>query len=130
MATVAFGMAPAAEAGTTGTADTRYSLVHGCFVLKPTSGGNFLAQTGNGYSATANAAGDAEPFRMQATDLGKYLFYGQAQDFLGLDSGPLADDSVIAATEPSNRANWTVEWLRGQVHDRRPGLAPRACDER
>ncbi len=47
---------------------------------------------------------------MQATDLGKYLFYGEAQDFLGLDEGPLAQGDVVVATAPSDRTTgpWTA----------------------
>ena len=74
------GAAPAE----TGTTTDRYTLVKGCFALE-SAGGDLIAQTGDGYSATAPSLADAEAFRMQATDLGKYLFYGESQDFLGLE---------------------------------------------
>ena len=57
----------------TGTAASRYSLVHGCFTI--TSGGQSLA------------AADA-PFSMQATALGQYLIYGHSGDFLGAGGVP------------------------------------------
>jgi hypothetical protein len=71
---------PAAPADASPAKQTRYSIVHGCFALKPAAGGNLIAQTGAGYTATARGIGAAESFRMQATDLGIYLFYGPARD--------------------------------------------------
>ncbi len=41
---------------------------------------------------------------MQATDLGRYLFYGRAADFLALSG-----DSVVSAAQPSDAADWTVD---------------------
>jgi hypothetical protein len=82
----------------------RYSIVHGCFALKPASGGGFIAQTGSGYTASAPRKSAAEPFRMQATDLGTYLLYGPARDFLGLTGA----GAVVVATSPSNLTEWTV----------------------
>jgi hypothetical protein len=63
----------------TGTAASRYSLVHGCFTL--TSGGQSLA------------AADA-PFSMQATALGQYLIYGHSGDFLGAGGVPTASPAT------------------------------------
>ena len=104
--------AGAAHAETGSTTD-RYTLVRGCFALE-SAGGDLIAQTGDGYAATAPSLPDAEAFRMQATDLGKYLFFGESQDFLGLDEGPLAADDVVVATAPSGRTNWTVDGAAGQ----------------
>jgi microsomal dipeptidase-like Zn-dependent dipeptidase len=101
LALLAAGSQPAAAAG---KELTRYSIVHGCFAMKPAAGGRFVAQTDAGYSATARSKGAAEPFRMQATDLGVYLLYGQARDFMGLANG----GSVIVATDPSLLTEWTV----------------------
>jgi hypothetical protein len=64
--------------------DPKYALVHGCYQVK--------ASTGDVVSGG--------PFRMQATDLGRYMFYGKAGDFLGPDGqmisepGPAADFAV------------------------------------
>ena len=62
--------------------DPKYALVHGCYELR---------------AANGQALG---PFRMQATDLGRYMLYGKAGDFLGPDgamidqAGPDADFAV------------------------------------
>jgi hypothetical protein len=100
-------------AGASAAKPDRYDIVHGCFALKLAGGGDFVKQTGAGYSLDAATKGDAEPFRMQATDLGSYLFFGQAEDFLALDSGPLAGDDVIVAGTPSNRSDWIVKGDQG-----------------
>ncbi len=112
-ACVAFGVAAAPAGAQTGTTTDRYSIVHGCFALESATG-DLVAQTGDGYSATAPSLAEAEAFRLQATDLGEYLLYGEAQDFLGLDEGPLAADDVIVATAPSGRTTWTVDGAQGQ----------------
>jgi len=106
LGTVALGTlaAPAASAGPAPKKLTRYSIVHGCFAMKPAAGGPFIAQTDAGYTATASGEGAAEPFRMQATDLGIYLLYGPARDFMGIANG----GAVIVETEPSSRTEWTV----------------------
>src|SRR5918998_5227759 len=74
------GPAPAAAQ----TDLTRYSIVHGCYELR---------------SGSASAG----PFRMQATDLGRYLLYGTDKIFLTAEG-----DSAVAASEPSDGADWTV----------------------
>jgi hypothetical protein len=89
----------------------RYSLVHGCYALHSESAGAFVAQAGSNYTATAAAVAGAEPFRMQATDLGKYLLYGADRDFLSisqLDPIPVVG-GVISEAQPSGRADWTVD---------------------
>ena len=108
---VAMGLMASAAGAQTPTTTDRYSIVHGCFALE-SAGGDLVAQTGDGYSATAPSLAGAEAFRLQATDLGKYLFYGEAEDFLGLNEGPLADE-VVVATAPSGRTTWTVKGARG-----------------
>ncbi len=90
----------------------RYTIVHGCYALE-TADGDLVSQTGDGYSAGDGSLSDAEAFRMQATDLGRYLLYGEAQDFLALDEGVLPADDVVVATAPSNRAEWTVRGAQG-----------------
>ena len=97
------GAASAAKPST----ESRYSLVHGCFALA--TGDSFVAKSGGGYAATATGAGAAEPFRMQATDLGTYLLYGKAGDFLAAGSG----DSVVVAEAPGPAAEWVVDEAGG-----------------
>ena len=84
--------------------ESRYSLVHGCFALQSTADGAFVAKSGGSYSATAAGLGAAEPFRMQATALGRYLFYGPAKDFLSLSGS-----GVAVAADPSNATDLTVD---------------------
>lgn len=92
---------PAAEAA---KKQTRYSLVKGCYGLRALGQGRFLAREGAGFAARAGRAG-AEPFRMQATDLGRYLLYGSGKDFVALAAGGPA---VVSANQPSADADWTL----------------------
>jgi hypothetical protein len=96
----------------TGTTTNRHTLVTGCFGLKAENG-KFVVQSGNGYVASANAVGGAWTFRMQATDLGKYLLYGEAAEFPTVDDGLLAQDEIVTATAPSNSSDWTAQGSNG-----------------
>ncbi len=98
---------PATATASTASADDRYSLVHGCFGLRSLSRDQYVSKSGNGYSATAATLAGAEPFRMQATDLGKYLLYGAAQDFLANDTTP-GLGGIVSADAPTDTADWTV----------------------
>ena len=69
------------------TPEDRYALAGGCYVAS--SDGAYLNRTQGGFAATGSES-SAEPFRMQATDLGRYLFYGTAKDFLAASEGALA----------------------------------------
>ncbi len=78
-------VAPAASAS---GPDDRYALVHGCYGLRSGAVDRFVAKApGGGYAAGSDSVASAEPIRMQATDLGSYLLYGKAGDFLAADSG-------------------------------------------
>ncbi len=98
---------PASASASTASAEDRYSLVHGCFGLRSLSRDQFVTKSGNGYTATASSLAGAEPFRMQATDLGKYLLYGAAEDFLANDTTPVLG-GIVSADAPSDTADWTV----------------------
>ncbi len=104
--TMLFGPAAAAAAEesetSASTPQTRYSLVHNCYALKSVATGKYVAQQAGGYVATSNLAG-AEKFRMQATDLGRYLFFGLDKDFISTSAS-----AVTSETEPSNGADWKV----------------------
>jgi hypothetical protein len=80
----ALAMAPS------GASADRYSEAGGCFTLTSV--------------ATGQPAPGASQLRMQATDLGSYLLYTPAQQFLAASGG-----SVIAAAQPSPAADWVVE---------------------
>jgi hypothetical protein len=82
----------------------RYSLAGGCYGLRSQASGLYVAKAGGGYAATAGAVAGAEPFRMQATALGRYLFYGQARDFMAAQGA-----ATEAAAEPSDASDWTVD---------------------
>jgi hypothetical protein len=98
------GSTTAAAAGPSG-ADARYELAGGCYALKSLASGRFVKKEGAGYKATAGAIADAEPLRLQATALGRYLLYGKGRDFLASDS----NGSAAPATEPSPLADWVVD---------------------
>ena len=107
---LAAATAPAAPATTdrariSQAAPTRYSLAHGCYALRSTSAGRFVAKAGGGYNASAGSVGGAEPFRMQATELGQYLFYGRNRDYLAGDS----QGRVASASGASPSTDWRVD---------------------
>jgi hypothetical protein len=109
----------------------RYTLAGGCYALKSVATGKFVAKTADGgYRASAGAAGAAEPFRMQATALGRYLIYGAKRDFMAVGKAspvpipvptpgtplpvpglPVAatGDRVQSAAGPSGAADWRVD---------------------
>jgi microsomal dipeptidase-like Zn-dependent dipeptidase len=82
----------------------RYSLANGCFAVRSEALGRFVVKAGGAYDASAGGAGGAEPFTMQATTLGRYLFYGAGRDFMAAQG-----DATQAAAEPSDASDWTVE---------------------
>ncbi len=68
----------------------RYALANGCYALK--AGDRFVVKTDDGgYRAMATPVQNAERFRMQASDLGRYLLYGKDRDFLALGTKPVAE---------------------------------------
>jgi microsomal dipeptidase-like Zn-dependent dipeptidase len=94
------GAAPAAQP----SAETRYSLANGCFALRSLAEDRLVAKADGGYAASAAQPGGAEGFRMQATDLGSYLLYGRAKDFLAVRG-----QSIEPAAEPGRAADWRVD---------------------
>jgi len=88
---------------------SRYSIVKGCYALQPTNSSKWVAEDAGSYAATANRKGQAAPFRLQATDLGRYLFYGPAGEYLAVDGA----GAVTAASSPSGKAVWIVKGRAG-----------------
>jgi microsomal dipeptidase-like Zn-dependent dipeptidase len=86
--------------------DRRYALANGCYALRSPAAGGLVAKDLGGYRATAGSAGEAEGFRMQATALGSYLFYGRDRDFM---AGNATTDLVAPADGASPAAEWTVD---------------------
>jgi hypothetical protein len=87
------------------SATSQYSLAGGCFVLRSQHNSMYAVKAGAGYTATAATAAAAEPFRMQPTDLGKYLLYGPGEDFMGRNA---LTNAVEVAGAPSDNTDWTV----------------------
>jgi hypothetical protein len=85
--------------------DRRYALANGCYALRSRSTGGLVAKSLGGYSASAGSAGAAEGFRMQATALGSYLFYGRDRDFMAGSAG----NFVAPADGASPAADWRVD---------------------
>ena len=71
----------------------RYSFAGGCYAVESLQADRFVVRNGDGYAATASRPG-AESFRMKATALGRYLFYGRDRHLIatGLGSSVVADD--------------------------------------
>jgi microsomal dipeptidase-like Zn-dependent dipeptidase len=97
--------AHAAPAPTTGP-NARYALANGCYELRSKS----LNRVVTG------------PLRMQATDLGRYLFYGRAADFLAAD----AQGQVKPAAAPSDSADWRVDVSGGAFRVTLPSAGGKA----
>jgi len=81
----------------------RYSLVHGCWAVQSVASDRFVVRAGDGYAATAGSAGAAEPFRLQATALGRYLLYGRDRTALSRRS-----DGVVLPQRPGPAGDWIV----------------------
>ena len=108
VALVASACVSPAVAGAAGPPELdRYEIVNGCYALRSVETGDLVVKGGLGYTATATSVGAAEPFRMQATDLGRYLFYGPTPDFLAI-TVPAPVGTVGPAAQPSDNSDWTV----------------------
>ena len=83
---------------------SRYSLAGGCYTLASADGQPIVA---------------ASQLRFQATDLGSYLLYGTAEDFLAASG-----NDVVRAGEPSPEADWAVEDAGPGVFTFSPASAP------
>src|SRR4051794_30679856 len=81
--------AQAASTAAVKHAQTRYSLVHGCYSLT---------------SANGRPLAGANQIRMQATALGRYLLYRPDRTFLAVQD----DGKVSPADAPSTAADWRV----------------------
>jgi hypothetical protein len=84
----------------------RYSEAGGCFTLTSASSGAAPAGGGN--------------LRFQATDLGSYLLYTPAGQFLAVGAG----NTVAPAGQPSPAADWVVENAAGGGYTLSPKSVP------
>ncbi|MCA1726923.1 MAG: hypothetical protein LC722_04530 [Actinobacteria bacterium] len=67
--------------------DDRYVMAGGCFAVRSLQDNRFVHRTNDGFDLSAQNRSGAEPFRFQATALGRYLLYGTARDFLAAEEG-------------------------------------------
>src|SRR3954454_20971756 len=80
--------------------DRRYALANGCYSLRSSAG--YVGKDAAGYSAAVASIGGAEGFRMQATRLGSYLFYGRGRDFMAA--------GLLGAVAPAGGASPDADW--------------------
>lgn len=99
-ASAAPGNAPAAK-----SAADRYDLAKGCYAVRSLALDRFITKSDGAYSASASSVAQAEPFFMEPPELGRYLFFGPAKDFLAAKG----DGTVSPAAEPSPAAEWIVD---------------------
>ena len=67
--------------------EDRYAVAGGCYSLRSVAADAYVTWGGQGFAPTGGQ-GDAESFHFQAYDLGKYLLYGSAEEFLAQAAGP------------------------------------------
>jgi microsomal dipeptidase-like Zn-dependent dipeptidase len=96
-----------ATASAAPSTQNRYTLANGCFALSAPGGGGAVGKDGNGGYKTG--AAQAEGFRMKATALGHYLFFGKSADFMAANPS----NDVRTVPDPSDRANWQVDQTAG-----------------
>ena len=92
-ATPASALAPAEQSA---NPHTRYSIVKGCFSLRSQALNRVVAG----------------PFRMQATELGRYLLYDKNRKFFGT-GGALLSSGLGPRNQPSESTNWRVDGPTG-----------------
>src|SRR5690349_13541528 len=63
---------------------TRYSMANGCYVLRDVETQQFVRTSGSGVSTDASNLGDATPFFMKASGLGRYLLFDPQERFVSL----------------------------------------------
>jgi hypothetical protein len=83
--------------------EDRYAMAGGCYGIRAADGG-YVVRGGKTFAASAADLASAEPFHFQATDLGSYLLFGTAEDFLASTEGTLG-----------HAANTATESLPGQI---------------
>jgi microsomal dipeptidase-like Zn-dependent dipeptidase len=89
------------------TPEDRYAFAGGCYVGRSLATGRYVTRAGGTFAATAADAAHAEAFRFQALDLGKYLLYATAKDFLATDNGPLPAGPRVATDTASGYVKGT-----------------------
>ena len=85
----------------------RYAMAGGCYGIQAPDG-TWVVRSGDGYATGAEDLAAAEPFHFQATDLGSYLLFDSAEQFVATESSPLGG-GVVAADAPDKSGVWTVD---------------------
>ena len=117
-------LVPLAKSPTRGAvSQTRYAMAGGCYALQAVRNSRWVRRDGTGFRASGNDRTRALPLHFQATDLGKYLLYGDRRDFVAQSTGTLGTTKqVMSAPAPSSSANWRVT-RRGATYLFRLGTA-------
>jgi microsomal dipeptidase-like Zn-dependent dipeptidase len=91
--------------------EDRYAMAGGCYAMQEARTGQTVAKDGDDYRTAAAETGTGEPLHFQATDLGRYLLFDTASRFVSQDEDAALEsgnDRVVAAEQPSPRADWEV----------------------
>ncbi|SDD56044.1 peptidase [Rhodococcus tukisamuensis] len=85
-----------------------YGLANGCYALRSEQTGNFVRRADDGYRADV-AEPEAEPFRLHAAQLGRFMFYGPGGDLLAHDD----TRAVVSTRDAVATTDWTVTHTDG-----------------
>ncbi|NLG55261.1 MAG: peptidase, partial [Rhodococcus sp.] len=94
--------------------DPVYGLAGGCFAISADFDGTdarYVTRTGDGYSATATDLGDASRFRLQAAQLGRFMFYDADGAMIAQSPGPGAAVTATPAFIPET--DWRLTYTDG-----------------
>ncbi|HWL65723.1 MAG TPA: hypothetical protein VNP73_07100 [Actinomycetota bacterium] len=72
------------------TPEDRYAMAGGCYAIRSAAGG-YIVREGDGFTAAGTTLASAEPFYFKATDLGRYLLFASAEDFLAASEGAVGE---------------------------------------
>lgn len=96
-----------------GAPQNRYALANGCFAIRARQSNAFVQIQGSTVSANASSLAQAEPFRLKATNLGRYAFYDSNNRWLDFVSSaePLAAAVANATTGLGQQASGVGDLL-------------------
>ncbi|MFC4604858.1 peptidase [Rhodococcus kronopolitis] len=86
-----------------------FGLANGCYAVKSEQTGKFVRREGAGYRADGAAETDAEPFRLHAAQLGRFMFYGPGGDLLAHDDAR----AVVPTRDAVPTTDWTLTHTDG-----------------
>ncbi|QBJ95237.1 peptidase [Rhodococcus sp. ABRD24] len=88
--------------------DPVYGLAGGCYSLESDTGSGFVSRDGSGFRTGAKA-GTAERFRLQAAQLGRFMFFGSDTALIATGDA----DKAIASAQPTPATDWTLTFTDG-----------------